>query len=431
MQPDSNAAPGTARIDPALVAILAGVCAALHVGKLPPAITALQAALGLSLVQAGFLLSMVQVAGMSAGVAFGAVADGLGPRRSMLVGLTILALASALGGAADDATTLTVLRATEGFGFLLVVLAAPALVRRLVAPERLNTMLGLWGAYMPLATALALLAGPWVIAFAGWRAWWWGLAALTAAMAIWLRAAVNAEAGGRAVRAGAATPWRARLGSTLAAPGPWLVAMAFAMYSGQWLAVIGFLPTIYAQAGVAGTVAGALTALAAAVNMIGNISAGRLLHRGARPARLLSTGYAVMGVAAVVAFIGFGAGGGWPIPAGVRYGAVLAFSAVGGLVPATLFVLAMRVAPDEGSISSTVGWVQQWSALGQFGGPPLVAWVAVRTGGWQSTWLATGACTLLGLALTAAISKRIAADAPARARPAAPAPRDRGERRPD
>ena len=85
-----------------VVVVLAGVCAALHVGKLPPAITALQAALGLSLLQAGFLLSTVQVAGMSAGVAFGALADALGFRRSMLLGLGLLALASAAGGVAQD-----------------------------------------------------------------------------------------------------------------------------------------------------------------------------------------------------------------------------------------------------------------------------------------------------------------------------------------
>jgi MFS transporter, CP family, cyanate transporter len=65
----------------------AGVCAALHVGKLPPAIAALQQALGMTLLQAGFLLSLVQAAGMVAGIAFGVVADAMGLRRSMLVGL--------------------------------------------------------------------------------------------------------------------------------------------------------------------------------------------------------------------------------------------------------------------------------------------------------------------------------------------------------
>ena len=66
------------RVEPALLVILAGVCAALHIGKLPPAIPVLRDALGLTLVQAGFLLSLVQLAGMTLGVVFGVVADSLG-----------------------------------------------------------------------------------------------------------------------------------------------------------------------------------------------------------------------------------------------------------------------------------------------------------------------------------------------------------------
>ena len=86
------------RVEPALLVILAGVVAALHVGKLPPAIPVLRDALGLTLVQAGFLLSLVQLAGMTLGVVFGVVADTLGSRRSMTLGLVLLAIVSALGG---------------------------------------------------------------------------------------------------------------------------------------------------------------------------------------------------------------------------------------------------------------------------------------------------------------------------------------------
>ena len=44
----------------------------------------------------------------------------------------------------------------------------------------------------------------------------------------------------------------ARMQRTLASLGPWLVAASFALcHSSQWLAVIGFLPVIYAAAGVA------------------------------------------------------------------------------------------------------------------------------------------------------------------------------------
>src|SRR6185295_17454051 len=155
-------------IEPALLVVLAGVVAALHIGKLPPAIPVLRDALGLTLVQAGFLLSLVQLAGMTAGVIFGALADGLGGLRSMTLGLVLLAVVGALGALAQGAAPLMLLRAAEGFGFLLVVLPAPGLVRRLVAPPRTSAMMGLWGAYMPLATAVALLVGPWAIAAIGW-----------------------------------------------------------------------------------------------------------------------------------------------------------------------------------------------------------------------------------------------------------------------
>ena len=388
-------------IDPALVVILAGVCAALHVGKLPPAIPVLQQALGLSLLQAAFLLSMVQGAGMCAGVAFGALSDALGLKRSMLVGLSLLALASAAGGASMHVTLLLALRALEGFGFLLVVLPAPGLVRRLVAPERVSLMLGVWGAYMPLATASALLIGPLWIGALGWRAWWWLMAAITAAMALWLARAVPDAAAAITTPAQESMRWTTRLRHTLSARGPWLVAASFALYSSQWLAVIGFLPSIYTQAGVSGAATGALTAMAAAVNMVGNIASGRLLHRGANPTTLLSGGFVAMALTAALAFAGADSAA-HPV---LRYVAVLAFSMIGGVIPGTLFSLAVRVAPGEHTLSSTLGWVQQWSAAGQFIGPPIVAWVAGQVGGWHLTWLATGACSLLGLVLTAVIAR--------------------------
>ncbi|HSC64570.1 MAG TPA: MFS transporter [Caldimonas sp.] len=392
------------RVEPALLVILAGVVAALHVGKLPPAIPVLRDSLGLTLVQAGFLLSLVQLAGMTVGAVFGVVADRLGGRRSMTLGLASLAIVSALGGLTHGVAPLMLLRAVEGFAFLLVVLPAPGLVRALVAPERASAMIGLWGAYMPFATALALLLGPLAIESIGWRGWWWALAVPSAAMALWLPRALPARAGLSAPSS--PSSWLGRLRQTLAAPGPWLVALSFAMYSGQWLAVIGFLPSIYAQSGIAGFAAGVLTAVVAAVNMAGNIGSGRLLQRGVAPARLLKIGFTTMGLAAAAAFAGSGDDG---LAPALRYSAVLLFSSVGGLIPATLFALAVRLAPSEGTLSTTVGWVQQWSALGQFAGPPLVALVASSTGGWQWTWLVTGACSVLGLLLTVALGRRMRA----------------------
>jgi MFS family permease len=383
-----------------LLVIAAGVSAALHVGKLPPAIGALQQSLGLSLIEAGFLLSLVQLAGMTAAIAVGAWADSLGLKRSMVLGLAILAVASVGGGLASGPAPLLALRAIEGFGFLLVVLPAPALVRELAPPGRINQVLGLWGAYMPFGTALGLLLGPLWIEGLGWRTWWWAVAALSAAMAAVLAVAVPALTSAHST--GPSLAWPVRLRRTLASTGPWLVALAFAAYSSQWLAVIGFLPKVYEQAGVSVGMRGVLTAAVAAVNMAGNVGGGRLLHRGAAPHALLAIGFVAMAVSALIAFAGADDRGASPA---ARYVALLGFSLLGGLIPTALFAMALRVAPDERTISTTVGWVQQWSAFGQFVGPPVVAWVASQYGGWHWTWAATGSMSLLGLLLTWRIAR--------------------------
>ena len=382
-----------ASLKAAWVVVLAGVSAALHVGKLPPAIVALQQAMGITLLQAGFLLSLMQAAGMTLGLAFGVLADGLGLKRSMLVGLLLLGAASLLGGTATGVPALMALRAIEGFGFLLVVLPAPGLLRQRVPPEKLNLMLGVWGGYMPFGVATALLLGPWCIDALGWRGWWGLLGGVSLAMAAWLWRGVPAPLLRSAAAPAAASTWLQRVRRTLAAPGPWLVALAFATYAGQWMSVIGFLPTIYAGAGVAAASAGALTAAVAAVNMLGNLSAGRLMQRGVAPTRLLQTGFVVMGLMAVAAFAQLP---GIEVQVLARFGAVLVFSGVGGIVPATLFALAVRLAPGEDTIATGIGWLQQWSSFGQFAVPPLVAWVAGRAGGWQFTGWVTAGCALLG-----------------------------------
>lgn len=60
----------------------------------------------------------------------------------------------------------------------------------------------------------------------------------------------------------------------------------------------------------------------------------------------------------------------------------------------------MRVAPSADTVSTTVGWMQQFSALGQFVGPPVVAWAALRAGGWEWTGAVTGLAALVGMLLT-------------------------------
>ncbi|MDP2264468.1 MAG: MFS transporter [Hydrogenophaga sp.] len=386
-----TAEPPEQAVRQAALVVLVGMSCALHVGKLPVAIPVLGRELGVTLLQAGFLLSLIQLAGMTLGLMVGLMTDRVGPRRVMLAGLVALGMGSGLGALSTSVDMLLFTRLVEGMGFLLAVLPAPGLLRQRVAhAPTLARALGWWGAYMPVGTALALLLGAPLMAQVGWRWAWAGLAVVSLLAAGALRRGIAPEAMGLPGAARGTPTLGPRLARTLRAPGPWLLAIGFFLYSGQWLAVVGFLPTIYSQAGYAGALLGVLTALAAGINMAGNIGAGWWLARGARPGVLLAVAYAAMGIGALVAF---GAQG-QPV---LQYAAVLVFSGVGGLVPGTLFGLAVVLAPGQDTVSTTVGWMQQLSSLGQFVGPPIVAWVALLAGGWQLTWVATGACSVLGL----------------------------------
>lgn len=375
----------------AYLVVLAGICSALHIWKLPPALTAIRAELGMSLVTSGFLLSLVQLAGMTLGLVMGMAAEKIGLRRSVVAGLLLLAVSSV--GSVLYATLNSLLwwRALEGMGFLLVILPGPALIRRLVPPNRLSRLLGVWGCYIPVGSIVILLVGSWVLGVANWRVLWLGLTVVTVliAVVVWrgLPSEVD-EAPDEGARHTSFSAWRI-IGLTLSSGNIWMVAFMFAMYAGQWISVIGFLPTIYQLSGVSGVMAGVLTAIVAGSNAIGCLYAGRLLHWGFAPRTLVLAGYAAMAVSSIVAFA-------FPVSVWVQFAAVLVFSALGGLVPTTMFYLTVKLAPVPQATAASVGWMQQLSAAGQFCGPPLVAWVATLAGGWQSTWMVTVSAALLG-----------------------------------
>ncbi|MBK8469740.1 MAG: MFS transporter [Actinomycetales bacterium] len=391
---------------PTVVVLAGGVAAALHLGKLPPAVPVLQVELGMTLVEAGFLLALIQLAGMLLGLVMGLAADGAGLRRSVITGLTVLSLAGAASGFTHSVAGLLALRAVEGLGFLLATVPAPGLLRRVVRPDRVTRVLGMWGAYVPFGTALGLLVGPRVLAGASWPVWWWLVAATTAAMAVAIAVVVPADPPAVS-RTGGGPRWQARAAQTVRNRGPWLGALSFCLYAAQWMAVIGFLPTLYAASGWGGAVGATLSATVAAANVVGNVAAGQVLHRGWRPDVVITLGFAGQAVGTFLAFASLTA----DAPA-ARFVGALVFSAVGGLVPGAVFGLAPRLAPSEPTISTTVGWIQQWSSAGQVAGPPVVAWIASSLGGWQWTWVVSLVCCLGGAVLASALHRHLVAASP-------------------
>src|SRR2546427_10224017 len=69
------------------------------------------------------------------------------------------------------------------------------------------------------------------------------------------------------------------------------------------MAVIGFLPTVYAEAGLGAALSGTLTAVVALANMVGNVASGRLLQGGWSATRALRLGFGCMAACALLAYL--------------------------------------------------------------------------------------------------------------------------------
>ncbi|MGQ0663272.1 MAG: MFS transporter, partial [Pseudomonadota bacterium] len=284
-----------------LMVVGAGVVAAFQIGKAPAALPVLRADLGLSLVAAGWVISMFNVIGMAVGMIAGAAADRIGHRRVVLMGLGLVAAASLAGAGANGAGVLLLGRFFEGLGFIGVVVAAPVLLIGATSPRDLGLAFGVWGGYMPTGTALMLLASPVLLAPFGWRGLWLANGALAAVFALALAAATRDL--GRPPAAppgGGARALSGDIRATVGAAGPVTLALAFASYTLQFLAVLGFLPTILVeQEGFSQALAAALTSFAVAVNVAGNLAAGFLIQRGVPRWALMATASAAMALCSV------------------------------------------------------------------------------------------------------------------------------------
>jgi MFS family permease len=366
--------------------LLCGVFAATQVGKLPPAMIALREQYGASLVQLGWITSVINLTAAVIGLATGLLADHIGRRNILKLGLLALGAGALLGALSQGMVVLFASRIVEGLGFVCIVVSAPALMRDAAAPSRLKLALGLWSSYMALGMTAMLLLAPQLMGVLGWRGGWWvGVLGAAALFALTLRAFPEDDRAATAVQAPAA------LLAGLQSSTPWLLAGCFAIYTLQWMTMMVWLPTfLQDELGFGLARATAFVAVVIIVNAPGAWLGGWLSNRGVAPALLVLVSGLVMGLAGCGAFVA----GADPLP---RLALCIAFSFVGGVLPAAIYACLPAVAAPRQNFGSVNGLAVQASNLGALLGPPLAA-ALVGVGGWQDVgwaYLATAAVLAL------------------------------------
>ena len=281
---------------PAVTAALAaGVVAASYVGKLPPALPALKAEFELSLVAAGWVVSLFNALAAVTGVFFGLLCRSRWRPTHLLRGTHAARRRRRDRSACGRRDQLARLPLRRGRGFISVSVAAAALIFAAAAASDRRIALGIWSAYLPLGFAATIVAAPPLMAIIGWRGLWLGLVALTAASI----AALAAQRARYPIPAASSRTF-ASIVEALRQPGPWWVAGAMGFYTAQWTSVMVWLPTFLVQERSASLfMASVATALAVIANIPGIIAGTWLLGRQVERGPLIAIAASLMGACGV------------------------------------------------------------------------------------------------------------------------------------
>jgi len=389
-------APERSRWDIVMLAFAAGYVVGMQVGKVPPALPALEAELGLPRVIAGLIASSYYGIGAVLGVAGGLLVDRLGIRRMVILGGVTMALASLAGGFASNGAQLLAARIVEGFGYATLTVAGPKMLVAATDVHARRFVLGIWGTYMPVGIALSLAVATALLEPFGWRGLWFLNAGLIVLFLLGF-AAVAAPGRWQAPVRAETTLDREGVRATLARPGPWLFGACFVIFAVQWQAIMAWLPTFLIETQARSLTGAALfTALFVLATAAGSVASAWLMQRGIARWLLLGVSFAAMGVCAAMLYAPF-------TPVAAKIPLAVCFALAGGPVPSACFEGGIAHAPGPARVAMTGGFVAQGAALGAVAGPPLLAAVTQALGGWEAAWWTMLVCAALGFAAVAGV----------------------------
>lgn len=370
--------------------IAVGVVAMIQTGKTAPALPLIGRELDIGMVTAGWIASMVSLAGALLGFAAGVFVDRIGCRRALLLGAACLLVGSAAGALAAAAPVLLAARFVEGVGWIAIMVAATPMIAFATASRDRGLALGLWSAYYPTGMIVVLLAASGLVDALGWRALWLLGAALSAAV----MAAFALATAGEAPAAGPVRFAFADIGHALSRAPVWLLALVFLIQTQASFSLMTWLPTLLIdQLGRSVATAAILTAGFVALFVPANILGGWLVrHDGRRAWLAFLIGGAGIGLMPGLMFA--------DLPEWQRFAGAALFPLTTGLVAGAVYAAIPVFAPSPRQIGAAGGVVLQGATLGALAGPPLLASVVVSFSWNAVDWLfAAQGAVVVGAAL--------------------------------
>lgn len=384
------------RLAAIVMLLLAGVFAGTQLGKISPLVDWYRDEVGFSLVLIGWLTSMIAIFVALVALPAGWAIEFVGIRRIFVAASVLLVGGGFALAMFQEPTAILAARMVEGAGYLVLVIAIPAIASAVAAPSWRAPVLAAWGGFVPVGFAAADFLAGWVLPLAGPEIY------LLAATAIFAVLAALA-----AVLLARVPDWSAEMarspvevaGGSFSATlnGPvLLVALAFGIYVVLSVGFFNFMPTFVASGSSAILFSAGIVAL---LVPLGNLATSVLVRggNGRFVAMLAAAGFATTAAAAVPAFAAD--------TAMLATAAVILVAISGGVTASALFASVPFIVPRAGSASVAIGLIAQAGGFATVVGPPLAGHVIDNyawTGfGWfMAGWAVVGIASLMPLLMS-------------------------------
>ncbi|MBX3567168.1 MAG: MFS transporter [Rhizobiaceae bacterium] len=372
------------RLVTVIVLLAAGILAGTQLGKIAPLVGWYQSEVGFSLVLTGWFTAMIGLFVAAAALPAGWAVERVGLRISFAASAVVLTAGGIGLALLSDPTEILVARLVEGLGYLVLVIAIPALLNAVPTPRWRPAALAIWGGFVAigfavgdfLASATNATQNPQtflmtaVLLFAAF--------ALPATLLLWRIGPIDSVA--------AAVPAAGRFARTFGRP-VILLTLAFGIYVILSVGYFAFLPAFVSGSADRILLSAGVISLS---TPLGNLLAGLVVRSSdVRPAlRLAAAGFVCTAVSAIPAYLAT-----TPL---VATTAIVALAISGGVTASALFAGLPPVVPAQGSVAVAIGLICQSGGIGTLLGPPLAAYF-IEVGGWHGFGSFMAATALAGL----------------------------------
>lgn len=355
-----------------LIAIIAGIVAAAHIGKISVALPFILFDLNISTVSTGYLLSIFSISAVVLCLVVGMVVSDKNVIFLIAIGFAFLSFGGFWGSASAGYSSFLVSRVLEGVGFVLIIVSAPYLISVSTSAQSRKGAMLFWGIALPSGIALGILLFWPYLGNELWEAYWQAIATLASVFCIGMLCLHWHEQ--RIMIPSLTISWPAQGFEFRKYKSVVLLAVAFFIYNLQNLAIVAWLGKLAIDyLNLLDFNLALLSSSIIFMNVIGNLLAF-VIRDKVRLTLLLMLVQAGMAVAILCFFIIEPPL--WKLPF------LYVFSFFGGMLPGTLMSHVPLYMKSEKDIPKGIGLLVLGDNLGALAGPTVFAYAVFFADDW-------------------------------------------------